>query len=396
MRLYSSFSSNERRLLLSFLFFIIAWPVFGVFANTFLWRHSQDILTVIVFNLGLYLGLPLGFFINSALLHHFPSKTLFFFGCILQGVGPLLLTLINPSSYIIIAILGACLGLPMGLYWGNRNLMTLRITEGQHRMHFLSMESFQNTAVGTIIPILVGIYLVSFSGGTSMRYLIVTVLAFTFLLIAGALIASLEIKIPHVKLSSAWITHASAFWNRLRWFEFFDGVITANEGLLSLMMVLVFLGMEDAVGGTKSGVAILAAIMMYFFGKRIRTKDYTRVIQLSLLLIGGSAATFALFFNAWSVIVCFAAFGLINGFRATTMMSVIYRAVDEEVARTQKNRFAYLLDREIFLNIGRLTILLVLFVSIVFAPTLTLRYGLLLTSFLHIPLLFSLQKLKLR
>jgi len=141
MRLYSSFSSNERRLLLSFLFFIIAWPVFGVFANTFLWRHSQDILTVIVFNLGLYLGLPLGFFINSALLHHFPSKTLFFFGCILQGVGPLLLTLINPSSYIIIAILGACLGLPMGLYWGNRNLMTLRITEGQHRMHFLSMES---------------------------------------------------------------------------------------------------------------------------------------------------------------------------------------------------------------------------------------------------------------
>src|SRR3989339_514653 len=98
MRFYSSFSANERRLLLSFLFFIIAWPVFSVFTNTFLWRHSQDIFTVIVFNLGLYLGLPLGFLINSALLHRFPSKTLFFFGCILQGIGPLLLTLINPSS----------------------------------------------------------------------------------------------------------------------------------------------------------------------------------------------------------------------------------------------------------------------------------------------------------
>jgi YQGE family putative transporter len=394
MSLPFSLSRNERRLLLSFLLFIVAWPVFGTFTSTFLWRESQNFSTIMVFQIGLYTGLPLGFLLNSVLLHRFASKKIFFFGCILQGVGPLLLTLLHPSSLITILLLGACLGFPMGLYWGNRNLLTLCATEGKPRMYFLSRESSQNYLAEITIPILIGLFIARDGGEVSDRYLLVTILAFGLLLLASMISTTINLKIPRPRLPSLWITNASSLWNRLRQFEFLDGIITASEGALSLLIILTLLGLEDAVGGARSGIALLAAAMMFLFGRYVRPKDYMRMLFFSFLAIGISSLWFAITFNIPGAIFFFASLGFVSGFRSTSMMAVVYGATEKEVAKTKKDRFAYLLDRELFLNLGRLLVFFSLFVCSSLAPIATVRYGLLFTTLLHLPLLWVLKKIQ--
>src|SRR3989338_2011951 len=289
MKRATPFTQDERRLLLSFLFFAIAWPVFSTFMNTFLWRTSQNVFTLIAFNVGIFAGLPLGFLLNFALLKRFRYTTLFLVGCVLQGVGPLLLTLIHPTSFAVIGALGACLGIPMGVYWGNRNLVTSGANNRRHRMAFLSMESVLNMLVGITVPVLIGMYLVNITSNVELGYLIITIVSFGILIIAGVLVGSITLKLPVLHLTSPWVKDVSVGWKSLRGLTFLDGAITASESILALLMIFTFLGMEDAVGSVRSGVAIIAAMMMYRFGSRIQRKDYVRVMMLTITLIGGGS-----------------------------------------------------------------------------------------------------------
>lgn len=263
-------------------------------------------------------------------------------------------------------------------------------------MAFLSAESVQNMLAGIVVPVLIGTYLAKMAEHTVSAYVLITALAFGLLLVAGWLAVSTTIEVPHARVATAWITKASTAWNQLRAFEFLDGAITMTESILSLMMILTFLGMEDAVGSTKSSMAIVAAVVMYLFGKRLKSEQYRRVLLVSFLVIGSSAAAFAWKFDAQTAVLFFAGLGFVAAFRSTTMMSSMYRIVDEEVERTGMNRFAYLLDREAFLNLGRVSVLILITLSASFVPTATLRYGLLASSLLHIPLLFLLKQLQTR
>ena len=110
--------------------------------------------------------------------------------------------------------------------------------------------------------------------------------------------------------------------------------MTASESVLSLLMILTLIGTEGAVGTTKSGVAVLAAFAMALVGRKIPERMYERVFLLSFALIWGSAALFAIRFDAMAAIIYFAAFGTIASFRNMVAMSVMFRSVDAEVART--------------------------------------------------------------
>lgn len=386
------FSSNERKLLLSFFFFILAWPVFGTFTNTFLWRYSHDAIPLAIFNVGLYGALPLGFLLNAFLLRAFQSTRILFAACLLQGIGPLFLTTMHPSSPWVIALLGACLGLPMGLYWGNRNLLTLRATEGRNRMKFLSAESVQNTLAGIGVPVVIGTFLVSGVDDIALGYVLMCVGAFALLLVAGLLIARTNIHLPAPTERSPWIRSLGSKWNALRAFEWCDGVITMNESVISLLIILHFFGVEDAVGRTKSAVSILAAILLFTYGKRVRLQDHSRVLLASFGILCGASVFFALRFDVSSAAMFFVGGALVSGFRGTVMMTTVYSTIDDVVMKKHASRFLLLLDREIFLNLGRI-MTLVAFIGLSMAyPTAVLRYGIVVSTLLHIPLLFFLQK----
>lgn len=383
----SAFSPNERKLLTSFFFFALAWPIFGTFMNTFLWRGSHNPVLLAVFNIGIYVGIPLGFWINAKLLQTIQPKHLFFAGCILQGIAPLLLTTFSPTSFPIIAILGCVLGIALGLYWGNRNLATLHATEGKHRTAFLSMESIQNMLTGVFMPFIIGVGIASAQHNIHLAYVLFVGIGFLLLSIAGFFILRTD-KIPTTTVSQKKpkLPRTSS-WNALRVFETLNGAITANESIISLFMILTFFGLEDAVGTTKSIMTIITAIMMYMFGKKLQKKHFLIVMTVAAILLIGSTALFALQHTGTSVLIFFGCLALIAGFRTVTEMSIVYATIDHHVHTQNSDRFLLLFDRETFLSVGRIGVLSLFVVWYSAYPQTTLHYGLLGTSLLHIPLI---------
>ncbi|MEI6511158.1 MAG: MFS transporter [Candidatus Uhrbacteria bacterium] len=393
MELPQSLSKNERWLLFSYLLFVLASPIFSTFTNTFLWRHSHDPVQLAVYNIGMYAGVPLGFLLAETMLRRWRYKRLFFLGSVLQGVIPLVITIVRPSSFGLVALLGALFGIPMGLYWANRNLITLRATEGRHRLSFLSVESAQNIAAGIVAPFLIGLFLASHAANIGLAYVVLMTAGLLMLLVAGAAVATTDVDPMFQRIGTLLVPDPSARWKRQRWFEFVGGIQTVYESVLSLLVILTLLGQEASVGSVKSGVAILAAAAMFLVGKKIPERLYGRVFLIAFALIGGTSALFALGYDAPTALVFFAAFGVVASFRQVVAMSVMFRTIDAEVARTDGNRFLYLFDRETFLNFGRIFALIVFIACVTVAPTATLRYGLLATSLLHVPMLYLVKKL---
>ena len=389
-------SKNERRLLFSFLLFVLAMPVFSTFTNTFLWRHSHDAVQLGLYNIGIYAGVPFGFLLSSMLLHRWKYKRMFFIGSVLQGMVPLVMTVWAPSSTVAIAALGILFGIPMGLYWSVRNLVTLRVTEGRHRLSFLSVESAQTTAAGIVAPFFIGLYLASNVAHIGTAYVSLMSVGLALLTLSGILVAATDVDPLYQKISTAFVSNPSALWKRQRWLEFIGGMMTASESVLSLLMILTLIGSEGAVGITKSGVAMLAAVAMVVVGRKIPERSYVRVILLSFALIWGSSALFAVGFDAVTAVIYFAAFGTIASFRNVVSMSVMFRSVDAEVARTDGNRFLYLFDRESFLNFGRVVALTLFILCYSFAQTATIRYGLVLVTLLHAPMAYLLGTMSTR
>lgn len=389
-----SLSKNERRLLFSFLLFVLAMPVFTTFTNTFLWRGSHDPVQLAVYNMGMYAGVPVGFLLAAALLKRWKYKRLFFVGSVLQGVVPLAITVFRPSTLGMVGLLGVLFGVPMGLYWANRNLLTLRATEGRFRLAFLSIESAQNTAAGIVAPLLIGLYLAAHEATIGQAYVGLMAAGFAMLFVAGALVATTDVDPKFQPIKSLTVLRPSIVWKNQRLFEFLSGMMTVSESMLSLLVILTLLGMEGSVGTTRSGVAALAAFAMVVVGKKIPERLYGRVLLLSFVLVGGSSALFAYGFNAATAIPFFAAVGIVASFRTVVSMSVMFRTVDAEVARMNGNRFLYLFDRESFLNFGRIVALGLFIVAVTLAPTATLRYGLVVTALLHVPLWMIMKRLQ--
>lgn len=383
-----SISANERKLLTSFLFFALAWPIFGTFMNTFLWRGSHDPILLAIFNIGIYIGLPLGFRINAKLLQTVRPNILFFVGCVLQGIAPLLLTLFSPSSPIVITALGCMFGVTLGLYWGSRNLATLRATEGRRRVTFLSLESVQNTLTGVFMPLIIGFSIASATNNIHLAYILLVIIGLVLLSVAGILVLRItDQQVPYCATEFCPI-RVTPTWNHLRIFEMLNGAIASNESIISLLMILAFFGLEDAVGATKSTIAIFTAVIMFLLGKRLQKKQYPVVITIAAILLIGSAGIFATSPNSTSVMIFFGCIALITGLRAVTEMSVVYGTIDHEVQANNSDRFHLLLDREIYLNIGRIGVLVAFIVVYSINPQTMLQYGLLATSLLHIPLIF--------
>jgi len=248
-------------------------------------------------------------------------------------------------------------------------------------------------AAGIVAPFFIGLFLESHVANIGFAYVVLMSAGLLMLLVAGAAVATTNVDPMFQRMGTLLVPNPSARWKRQRWFEFVGGMQTVNESVLSLLVILTFLGLEGSVGTTKSGVAILAVAAMYLVGKKIPERLYGRVFAVAFALIGGSSALFALGYDAPTALGFFVAFGVIAAFRQVVAMSVMFRAVDVEVSRTDGNRFLYLFDRESFLNFGRIFALGIFIACVTFAPTATLRYGLVATAMLHVPMWYLVKKL---
>lgn len=350
---FQRLGDQAQRFMISLFLYTLISPIFGIFINAFLWRQSQDLVQVALYNLVSFIAVPFGFYLNGIMLKRYPSTQLYFFGLLTGAITAATLIFLSNITLLTILIFGFINGITIGLYWANRNLLTLRTTHSDNRIYFSGIETISQTTSGIIIPIIVGFFITS---GTTLAlytplvaYKILAVMLLVMSVIIGLHI--LGMAPTKERISSLWVTSANKRWQKFRWYEICVGFLTGTTAFLPALMVFVLVGKEDALGTIQSLSAIISAFVVYQLAKKLTIKHRLHLVTYSIVISFIGAGLFSLFFSSFGVIIFFATAAIAGPFLLVSLNSLNYDLIDED--SQSANHYAYVCDQEIYLNLGR-------------------------------------------
>jgi YQGE family putative transporter len=303
---------QTQHLLISIFLFALISPLFGLFINAFLWRESQDFVKIAAYNLIGYFFVPFGFYLNGYLLKKFSSNHMYLFGILLQAIAAALLIYLSQITLTAVLIFGFFQGIAIGIYWANRNLLTLKTTQSDNRIYFSGLEVTSSTITRIIVPFLIGLFITS--GG--LFHLYTPIIAYKILaiimLIVSAIIGMHILGMEQRKesISSLWVSSVSKRWVLFRWYEICVGFLSGIMTFLPILAVFIFVGNEKALGTIQSLSAILSAIVVYYLAKKIKVKHRSHLVALSVALCIVGALLFSLSFSAFGVFAFFAGYAI--------------------------------------------------------------------------------------
>jgi MFS transporter, YQGE family, putative transporter len=156
------------------------------------------------------------------------------------------------------------------------------------------------------------------------------------------------------------------------------GLVGGVNIFLPTLLILTFLGNEDKLGIIAGCTSLLSALFLYIIAKKLKVQQRFLLfaIGLSTLLVG--AVIFSLTYSAIGVLCFNIMQGLANQPVWIGINSLTYDLIDHEQAQNNDSHYAYLCDREFYLNLGRV-IAIILFLGVValFSAELAMRFSML-------------------
>jgi YQGE family putative transporter len=372
---FSRLDGEAQKLFFSIALFSIISPIFSMFINAFIWRQSQEFMLVSFYNILVFAGVPLGFYINGLLLRKFAPNILYFAGLLIGGIVITILIYLPFLTYASVGVFGFIHGLSAGLYWANRNLLTLKTTTSDNRIYFSGLESILSTYSKIIIPFIIGWFIVLGSSANLYSeitgYKIVAVIMLLVVAITGILMMTFTIKtIPYRQLL---LQNVRSSWQKFRLLQVILGFLQAVATLLPTLMVLSLLGKEDTLGTIQALASVLTAFVVYILAKKLKVKHRLLLLQISFLVGLIGAVTFSIFYSGIGVIIFYACQAISIPFLWIATSSLNYDLIDED--KDEKTHYAYITDQELYLNAGRISAIIVFIILIqLFSNNIALRF----------------------
>lgn len=392
---FTKLTPDAQKLLLSILLNDLIAPISSIFINAFLWRQSQDLMLVSFYNIVAFAVVPLGFYLNGILLRSASAARLATIALMIGGGAITILMFLPKITYFEVLLFGIAQGISIGMYWGNRNLLTLKATASNNRIYFSSIETTINTLAKVIVPLALGwfitfgtiIHLYTPLQGYQMLviYLVVITIAIGWV--------SKSISIKRQTITALFVKKVSAKWQKFRLLEFVLGVNDAARMFIPVLLVLTILGKEETLGTVQSFSAILATIMVYTGVKSLAVKHRLKLIIVGVLLTVIGGVSFGILYSKVGVLIFYACQALAWPFLWVAISSVNYDLIDED-NKDAKYHYAYVCDQEIYLNGGRVVGIGLFMVLATFAShDFALRFAPLLFAAAQIVLFFTMKSI---
>lgn len=377
---FKNLPEKTRKLLISFFFYSTAYPMISIFVNAFIWKNNNNLSYIIFFRAGQFLIVPLSFLITGLLLRKVKINILYFIGAFVIAAASLLTTLWESRTLIDFLLLGGFLGLGTGLYWSNRNYLTLKETNEENRSYFFGLLFSFATLIGLVVTFFTG-WLIVFG----MSYQLLMAIAFALIFVSGLVVYKRNYETPTI--GKLLITNSSYIWMKKRFIHFGIGLTDGIAFFLPSLLILTVLGNEGVLGTLTAVSSVFSAIVIYFYGRKSHTKDNKFYFIVSVLL--------AFVFNKFIVIIYSLFNGLIINFLWLTVSPPVMKNIDLEVGEIEGKRFSYILDSEFFLNVGRISSLVVcLLIANSYGVSSSLRFSPFILSLFQVVLFIYVEKVK--
>jgi YQGE family putative transporter len=365
---YKKLPEKSRLLLLSYALRSGAHPLLTIFVNAFIWRSTSSLYTVVVYNIGFIILLPVGFYINGLLLKRYKIVYLYLAGLIVTSLAIAITILLSGGTILHFLLYGGLYGFGAGIYWANRNFLSFQETESSHRNYFYSIASILNSLISLLVTFFTGwlIVLGEHSGlyKPVTAYWVFSVLAVVVMVYSGYVLLKTDYHSPRVK--SIFKLKISEEWNMVRLVSFNLGILEGIGFFLPTVLILFYLGDEGVLGTISTVVTLFIAFLTYLYGRLSKHHHRKPVYFISLslniifsfcLLILGQP------FNIY-IYVLFA--GVATIFQWLTIDPILLDLMDRETNDEMDNQYMFVFDKELFLNIGRLLSVIILLLLVKF------------------------------
>ncbi|MFA6391251.1 MAG: MFS transporter [Patescibacteria group bacterium] len=346
---------KSRILIFSFALRSIAHPLLTIFINSFIWRSTASLPSVVIYNLGFFIFLPLGFYVNGLLLKRIKITKLYFTGLVVTSIAIAATILFSGSTVWHFLFYGGIYGFGAGIYWANRNFLTFQEIESSHRNYFYSIASILNSLISLLVTFLVGwlIVLGENSGlyTPTIAYWVLSVLAVVVMTYSGVIILKTDYVTPKINTIAKF--RISTKWNMVRLISFSMGVLEGVGFFLPTLLILFYLGDEGVLGTISTIVTLIIATATYLYGRLSKSHHRKPVFFVSLSLNILFSIFLLLLDHPFNIYVYVLFAGIASIFQWLTIEPILLDVMDDETNEEMDNQYMFVFDKELFLNIGR-------------------------------------------
>ncbi len=378
-------SHNFKVLVITNLIYSMVLPVIDIFVAAYVMRSSNDPSKVVVYQLTIYTGIPLTFLVNGWLLNKFPIKVLYSFGMILSGVSMAIMMSLKTLDITGIGIAGLVMGMSFGFYWANRDFLALSITTDENRNYYYGLETFFYTIIAVIIPFMIGwfIELSALDGDAKFAYKVVTAIVFVITIAASFICFKGRFVNPSGKKFIYF--NFDPYWYKLLFLAVLKGLVQGFLVTAPAMLIMLLVGKEGALGTAQSIGAVFAAILMYIIGRKTKPEHRIYVFAAGLILFTVAALINGILYNATGVLLFMLFLLLAKPLLDLAYFPIQFSVIDLLSKKEKRSEFAYILNHEAGLYLGRLTGAgTFLILAYFFSNEIALRYAIIIVAVLQL------------
>lgn len=374
-----------RILTLTNLIYALVLPVIDIFVAAYVMRNSNDPTKVVIYQLTIYTGIPLTFLLNGFLLSRFNIKTLYSIGMMLSGVSMLVMMSLKTLDLWGIGSAGLIMGMSFGFYWANRDYLALAITNDSNRNYYYGLETFFYTIIAVVIPIAIGWFIEIYSDKNTVNgaYRIVTGAVFIVTVAASIMCFRGRFQSPQEKKFVYFKFHP--YWKKLLSLAALKGLAQGYLVTAPAMLIMLLLGKEGALGTAQSVGAIIAAVLMYIIGRIAKPGHRLYIFAAGLVFFFVASLFNGVLYNATGVIIFMMFLLLAKPLLDLAYFPIQFSVIDILSKIEKRNEFAYILNHEAGLYVGRFVGAgTFIFLAYSFSTEVALRYAIMLIALVQL------------
>ena len=364
----------------------------NTFVNVYLWRQTNDYLTIATYNLAIFILQPLTFIAAGKLAKKIDRVIVLRLGVTFLALFFLTVLFLGEHAAHFNIILGCLLGIGYGFYWLAFNVLTFEITEPETRDYFNGFVGALESFGGMVAPVVAGAIIAKLA--TNIGYMTVFAISLSLFLLAIICSMFLQRRNAEGKYHFKEVfkeLNENKDWKNIVFANFFLGI---REGIFIFVItiwVFVITQSEFALGIfhlTLNGVSLLS----YFLVVKVLRPSKRKIA----LFIGSVIISFSIFILvfqlSYPILILYAfTIGL-----AYPILDVPYNSVTYDVIGVSNYakewRIEYVVVFEMFVNLGRVLSIAIFIVMFLLFGEPAIRYLLIIMSQSYLFLYYFMRK----
>ncbi len=378
-----------RVLLVTNMIYAFVLPVIEIFVGAYIMRSSNDPSIVAVYQLTVYTGIPITFYINGFLLNHIKIAHLYSFGMLLSGISMLVMMSLKNLSVTGVGIAGLLMGCSFGFFWANRDFLTLNTTTDSNRNYYYGLETFFYTITYILVPVAAGTFLANteingwFNGNINTAYRIVTIVVFLLTILSTIVIQRGKFTNPKQKKFLFFNFHI--LWKKMMVLAGLKGLAQGYLVTAPAILIMRIVGNEGSLGLIQGISGIGTAFMLYILGRTTKPSDRIYIFSIGLFIFLAGTLFNGILFSAIGVMIFVLCKVLFAPLHDIAYYPTEMRVIDVVSKIENRSEFAYIFNHEFGLYVGRfLGLMLFIILATYVSETFALKYALIIIALLQL------------